>query len=1590
MQRLKRLYIDSSKKKKLIVLCSAFFIVMTFLISLISFSLAALTATESIEILSEKLNYENGEQGSWKIKKSANWISKGKVKISYVIDTKAMAKSENVDLLLVVNTSNSLTDEQFSTMKTGLNQLTDNILKDGSSDRMALLSFNTNYTLVSDFTNDKATITSGINNLTMASGSSYYKGFVGVDEVLSNYQANGSNKLVVIFVTNSLPNKDMPNEDAQYAYLKNKYSNLTINAVAYDMSSSIPTKLKSISDKQFNATDETLVNILADATNKQFNYSNFTIDDYIDTDNFSIDNLGSFKTNYGSATLDTDSTGKKVAINLDNLVSGNKVELSYEINLNSGKENDKLFPVNKSIGVKSTLGEIVEEVTSAKMPVVAGNYSVSYLSNVPSGCNINTTLPDSTHYSVFSTVKMENNLTCDGYQFKGWELVSDKKVTMVNDSNFLMPAADVVVKGTWSKLSLTKSMDGTVYTPQTLNSVIEGQAVLDNVASTYVTSDTGIDFTKDASDTNGKGVYTMASTKDDEFPIHYYRGSITNNNVKYAGYCWKIVRTTDTGGVKLIYNGAPNSSTGACNSSDPYIAQSVFNDKSNALSDVGYMYGNERYKNTDINMNYTWWGLNGKSLTSMERDAWYGYSDKISYIEDGVAATAAGLLQKYYFSSTVTYDSSTGQYTLVSPKRDYVNLLHTDAEGKYTCHDYSKKSCKTVGYVLKADTGAYKYIELSGGEEYNDVHKKMTEFSGANQLLYGKSVTYDETSGLYTLNDTIEAKHIVSLDDTKYSNIYNNYKYTCFSTTNTCSSVKYFADSYLDVVQYVTMENGETYDSLYANASTDQYTYMYGNDVSYDESTGIYTLIDPISSRLVEYNNDKNNITSNHHYFCTNNQSSCSVVNYAYYTYESSHKSRHNHAYYFKYDHLLSWQLSGGKNTTDVLDTLYQNDNDSVIKSKIDAWYNDNIIKYGEYLEDTVWCNGRKLVSTDNFDKDKNINNELLFGNNSADLSCSNVTDKFSVSDKIGNGKLTYPIGMLTQNEFVLAGRTVGYLNTNISTSSYSWLLSPHSYSYMFYMGGHALATDKLVVRPSVSLKNGLMVYAGDGTTEKPYILESLAKKITIVGNDDIKASPGAALAGEKVTLISKSGMYDVVSFKLNGEEVSGSEFTMPDADAMITDIVVYNKIQVSGNSDIVSSATGALPGTIIKLTSISGNQLVYSFKLNGETIIGSEFTMPNATAVVTDIVVKYRITVEGNDDIVASEEFALPDTSVTLISKSGDYQVSRFNHNRTTFYGNSFTMRNEAVVIDNINVDAKISIVGNDDIVASSEFASTYAHIDLTSKSGNYMVYSFRLNGGDPITDSSFTMPSNGKPAVITDIVTKGKIIVEGDDNISASENFALPGTVVQINNQGYAREIYSFKLNGEVIYGTSFTMPDTFVKVTDITFKYSIEIGGGSGTVASETKALPGTTISLTSSVGTISSFVLNTDTGTETITGSTFTMPNSSVYINNIIIEVVYESEHNPYPSGMSKKVYVDKTFDGAKSIDVSITYETQNTVVYPDYINIYDGSGDELKKLKGKKATENFTISGNHIKITFTSDRVLNDYYGFRAVCKVKYY
>ena len=107
-------------------------------------------------------------------------------------------------------------------------------------------------------------------------------------------------------------------------------------------------------------------------------------------------------------------------------------------------------------------------------------------------------------------------------------------------------------EGIWVKGSLEEMMKTENLNPTT------NRPIMDNVASEFVSASTGVDFSVNSSSTNGKGVYMRAGTENDANPILYYRGAVENNNVLFANQCWKAVRTTDTGGVKLIYNGTPS------------------------------------------------------------------------------------------------------------------------------------------------------------------------------------------------------------------------------------------------------------------------------------------------------------------------------------------------------------------------------------------------------------------------------------------------------------------------------------------------------------------------------------------------------------------------------------------------------------------------------------------------------------------------------------------------------------------------------------------------------------------------------------------------------------------------------------------------------------------------------------------------------------------------------------------------------------------------------------------------------------------------------------------------------------------------
>ena len=115
----------------------------------------------------------------------------------------------------------------------------------------------------------------------------------------------------------------------------------------------------------------------------------------------------------------------------------------------------------------------------------------------------------------------------------------------------------------------------------------------------------------------------LASDDDDYGTTYYFRGAVENNFVEYANMCWRIVRVTGDGSIKLIlynYNGltstnnTPASST-PCNVTGDDLAfarydgtnyLSHYNDKYNDNAYVGFMYGtpgSSSYEETHVNTN---------------------------------------------------------------------------------------------------------------------------------------------------------------------------------------------------------------------------------------------------------------------------------------------------------------------------------------------------------------------------------------------------------------------------------------------------------------------------------------------------------------------------------------------------------------------------------------------------------------------------------------------------------------------------------------------------------------------------------------------------------------------------------------------------------------------------------------------------------------------------------------------------------------------------------------------------------------------------------------------------------------------------
>ena len=348
----------------------------------------------------------------------------------------------------------------------------------------------------------------------------------------------------------------------------------------------------------------------------------------------------------------------------------------------------------------------------------------------------------------------------------------------------------------------------------TLYDMMEEMAVPDNIQSTNVSSSTGIDFHKSSSNSNGNGLYLHAPTQNDKYPVYYYRGSVSDNNIIFGGYCWKVVRTTETGGIKIVYNGTPISSGTKCQEVN-VLAQSLnmteLNTNNNSPADVGYMYGT-RYVSSEAPIT-----------------GFYTFGNKVSW--NG--------------STYTLQDTVTNVLPISSGLPSVVNKHH------YTCMS-ANTSCSTVYYMVNTGTGnnGFYAFPLTKGKTLETAKTDMFSNNSSSKLKDAFEDFFSDSNGLLDYADRIE--------DTIWCNDRRTYNGGLNSETTLVGNVSYFYNYYkIHDSSYFPNLGCQNYNDQFSLKVAQGGTSGYGNNLL-DYPVGSLTVDELMLAGLTASANDSN------------------------------------------------------------------------------------------------------------------------------------------------------------------------------------------------------------------------------------------------------------------------------------------------------------------------------------------------------------------------------------------------------------------------------------------------------------------------------------------------------------------------------------------------------------------------------------------------------------------------------------------------------------------------------------------------------------------------------------------------------------
>ena len=607
------------------------------------------------------------------------------------------------------------------------------------------------------------------------------------------------------------------------------------------------------------------------------------------------------------------------------------------------------------------------------------------------------------------------------------------------------------------------------------------------------------DFSKTYTDVN---IGTMYKATEDNTDVYYFAGDARNNWVKFGGYYWRIIRTNSDGSIRLLYHGTSPETQNA------YIGDSeiAFNENYNDSMYVGYKYGTSgSLENNRSNTN--------DSTIKKTIDAWYkdnlvNYTKYLStsavYCNDRElgSGTYSATGDKFYYVGYTRLGANKNPSYNCTNEYDAFSVNNTKAQLTYPIALMTADEISYAGGVWIKNAATWYYLNSKGNASIKNGQNEWWLLSAASWDTDKSSVVFKVSSaqdrkaqfGAQSVQYKLHVRPVISLK-----------KDLLYKTGDGSATSPY--------------EIQETPDTIYERLLLDKSTRPgertdFSTVLTTDNTKTLYTGTEEGTTIYYFAGNATDNWVKLGGYYWriirTNADRSVRLLYHG--TSTDTTEAYINSSTAFNSSHTDSMYVGYMYGTSGSLESNRANTNNSTIKEVIDRWYASNMTSYAKYLSETaIYCSDREVgegTYTATGLKFYYAPYTRIDTNKAATYGCTATEDKFTVDSAAGNGKLTYPIALMTVDELVFAGGayresalTWYYYNSvkGSSTGKISWwLMSPYDWganSSVFRTYGSdspgflyaRRVDDTLGVRPVISIKGNNLWKSGDGTASSPY-----------------------------------------------------------------------------------------------------------------------------------------------------------------------------------------------------------------------------------------------------------------------------------------------------------------------------------------------------------------------------------------------------------------------------------------------------------------------------------------------------------------------